>query len=55
MEIESWIVWPKGGEIQVRLRMKQESFVPGSFWSEGIIWMAELPLPIIPMRLFVKS
>ena len=47
--------WPKGGEIQVRLRMKQESWVFWRRWREGIIWIAELPEPITPMRLLVKS
>jgi len=47
--------WPKGGEIQVRLRMKQESCVLARRWREGIIWIAELPEPIMPMRLEVKS
>lgn len=47
--------WPKGGEIQVFERMKQERWVPGRAWSLGMIWMAELPDPIIPMRLLLKS
>jgi hypothetical protein len=47
--------WPKGGDIQVRLRMKQDSFVLERRCREGIIWIAELPEPITPMRLFVKS
>lgn len=47
--------WLKEGEIQVLLRTKAETWVPGMRWREGTIWMEEEPAPMTPMRLFVKS
>ena len=46
---------PKGGEIQVLLRTKVETCVPGRRCKEGTIWIEEDPAPITPIRLFVKS
>ena len=46
---------PKVKEIQVGDRMKQESWVPWTFWRLGMIWMALDPLPMMPIFLLVKS
>jgi hypothetical protein len=48
-------VSPNGREIHVLLLAKQLRCVPGSRWREGMIWIALLPPPIIPILLFFKS
>lgn len=41
---------PNGLAIQVLLLIKQVSCVPFTFCKEGMIWMALLPPPMIPIR-----